>query len=342
MGKKYWIILAVVGIVLIGLGIFGYQKYKDFLLPNVPENLSEKYIQIPSGSSFEDVVYLLDSLNILLDIQSFRNAAARMNYIKPSMRSGRYEIQAGWNNLDLIRHLRGGAQAPVMVVLNNERLLEEVAGKVSGFIEADSAVLLNLFFNKVYLDSIGYSSETLMSLFIPNSYEFFWNTSARGFMSRMIKEHDAFWSKNNRKEKAANLGLSPEEVYTLASIVERESNKKQERPTIAGVYLNRLNINMILQADPTLVFATRDFTAKRVLNFHKEFDSPYNTYMYTGLPPGPISMASISSIDAVLNRENHDYLYFCARPDGSGFHDFAKTLAQHNRNAAKYRASLRN
>ncbi|MEZ4950129.1 MAG: endolytic transglycosylase MltG [Saprospiraceae bacterium] len=151
-----------------------------------------------------------------------------------------------------------------------------------------------------------------------------------------------FWSKNNRKEKAANLGLNPEEVYTLASIVERESNKNQERPTIAGVYLNRLKINMILQADPTLVFATRDFTAKRVLNFHKEFDSPYNTYMYAGLPPGPISMASISSIDAVLNRENHDYLYFCARPDGSGFHDFAKTLAQHNRNAAKYRASLRN
>ncbi|MEZ4980664.1 MAG: endolytic transglycosylase MltG [Saprospiraceae bacterium] len=285
MRKKYWIILAVLGIVLIGLGIFGYQKYKDFLLPNVPENLSEKFIHIPTGSTFEEVVFLMDSLNMLLDTQSFRNAAARMNYIKPSMRSGRYEIKAGWSNLDLIRHLRGGAQAPVMVVLNNERLLEEVAVKVSGFIEADSSNLLNLFFNKDYLDSIGYASETLMSLFIPNSYEFFWNTSARGFMSRMIKEHDAFWSKNNRKEKAANLGLNPEEVYTLASIVERESNKNQERPTIAGVYLNRLKINMILQADPTLVFATRDFTAKRVLNFHKEFDSPYNTYMYAGLPP---------------------------------------------------------
>jgi UPF0755 protein len=342
MRKKLKILFLVLTVVLVGVGLWGYQKYKDFFLPNVPPSLSSDIILIYGGADLDDVVHTLDTANILLDTTSFRQVAARMNYLDDKVKPGRYKIQPSWNNVDLVRLLRSGRQEPVKVIINMGRLLEDVAGKTAQFLEPDSSAFMALFSNQQYLDSIGYSSETLMSLFIPNTYEFFWNTDCRGFVERMMKEHKAFWSKNNRLEKANALGLTPEEVYTLASIVERESNKAVERPTIAGVYLNRLKIGMILQADPTLVFATRDFTATRVLNYHKEIESPYNTYKYAGLPPGPISMASISSIDAVLNFENHDYLYFCAKPDASGFHSFAKTLAQHNRNAARYRASLRN
>lgn len=342
MRKNLKVIFLVLVLVLIGLGMWGYQKYKDFFLPNVPSSLSTGIVLIPTGSVLDDVIYTLDTAGLLLDNQSFIQVAGRMNYIDNKVKPGRYKIEPSWSNVDLIRLLRSGKQEPVQVVINVGRLLEDVAGKVAGFLEPDSAAFMQIFSDQSYLDSIGYSSETLMSLFIPNTYQFFWNTDPGGFMERMIKEHKAFWSKNNRLEKAAALAMKPAEVYTLASIVEKESNRSAERPTIAGVYLNRLKIGMLLQADPTLIFATRDFTATRVLNYHKEVESPYNTYKYAGLPPGPISMASIESIDAVLNFENHDYLYFCAKPDGSGFHSFAKSLAQHNQNAARYRASLSN
>ena len=183
--------------------------------------------------------------------------------------------------------------------------------------------------------------ETAMTAFIPNTYDFYWNTDAKTFFEKMWKENEVFWSKNNRLNKAKNLNLSKEEVYTLASIVEKETNQNDEKNRMAGVYVNRLKKGMRLQADPTVVFATRDFTTKRVLDKHTQFDSPYNTYMYAGLPPGPISMASISSIDGVLNAEDHDYLYFCAKGDGTGYHSFAKTLSGHNANARRYAQNLR-
>lgn len=341
--KNIWKAVVVTAIFVAALaGWFGYQKYKAFLLPNVKSDLADPFLYIPTGATFDDVVRILDSLQILKNIESFKEVAAQMNYAKPAMRAGRFKIEVGWNNKSLVQHLRSGEQAPVKLVLNNERLLEDVAQKVARFIESDSASLMALFQNDTYLADLGYNQQTLMALFIPNTYEFFWNTSPEQFMERMIREHDAFWSKNDRKAKADSLNLSLSEVYTLASIVERETNQNTEKQRMAGVYLNRLRINMLLQADPTCVFATRDFGAKRVLDYHKFFDSPYNTYLYVGLPPGPISMASIPSLDAVLNYEKHDYLYFCAKPDGSGFHTFAKTLAQHNVNAALYRESLRN
>lgn len=257
------------------------------------------------------------------------------------MRAGRFEVKPGWNNRELIQHLRNGEQAPVKVILNNERLPEEVAGVVARFIEADSLSLINTFRNPAFLSEIGYTAETLMTAFIPNTYQMYWNTDAQSFVRRMLKERNAFWDKNNRRTKAQALGMTETEVYILASIVERETNANSEKPIIAGVYLNRLKIGMKLQADPTSVFATRDFATRRVTEYHTTFDSPFNTYVYKGLPPGPISMASIPTLDAVLNPTQHKYLYFCAKPDESGTHAFAETFAAHKVNANRFQAYVR-
>lgn len=320
---------------------FAWTPFKAIYLSGVPSDLDNKILYIPTGATYEQVVDSLEQGGFINDTQAFNWLADYMKYKRPEMRAGRYEIEPGWNNRELIRHLRAGKQAPVDLILTNQRLPEEIAGKVAQFIEADSLVLLNTFRDPMTLNKLGYTPETLMSLFIPNTYEFFWNTNAEKFLERMVKEHDAFWSKNNRREKAKQLNLTPKEVYTLASIVERETNVNSEKPSIAGVYLNRLEIDMPLQADPTSVFATRDFAARRVTEYHTTFDSPYNTYRYKGLPPGPISMASISSIDAVLNPQQHDYLYFCAKPDDSGSHLFAESYSAHLVNARRFQAWLR-
>lgn len=336
--------LWIVGILFM-LGAVGiFYLYQRFIVnASVPSHLSEDkmVVYVPTGSTFEEVVDSLTLKGIIKDEALFRQLSERMNYQRDKMRAGRFEIEGGMRMHELIRHLRGGQQAPVNLVLTNERLLENVAAKVARFIEPDSSEMLRFFLTDPFIAESGYTEETLMSLFIPNTYEFFWNTSPKGFTERMIKEHDRFWSANNRRQKALEKGLSESEVYTLASIVEKETLRADEKERMAGVYLNRLKTGMLLQADPTSVFATRDFDTKRVTDYHTNFDSPYNTYKYKGLPPGPIAMASISSIDAVLNAEKHDYTYFCARGDGSGYHNFARTLAQHNRNAAIYRENLR-
>jgi UPF0755 protein len=336
MSRKNLILLAIVA--LLAIVVFAWQPIRAIFLTGVPQNIEKTYITIPTGSSFEEVIAILKKNNIIEDEKSFAWLAEQMNYKKEKMRAGRYEIKPGWSNRDLITHLRAGEQAPIKVVLNNERLPEDIAGKVAQFIESDSLTILNTLRDPAFLVEIGYKPETLITAFIPNTYEMYWNTEPKAFVKRMLKEHDAFWNKNNRRDKAKALNLSPEEVYTLASIVERETNAISEKPAIAGVYLNRLKVGMKLQADPTSVFATRDFGARRVTQFHTMFDSPYNTYMYTGLPPGPISMASIPSLDAVLNADKHDYIYFCAKADESGTHAFASTLSGHNVNAAKFRA----
>lgn len=333
------IALAFFALLLIA-AVFAWKPLRAVYLSGVPQNIENQFVCIPTGAPFDEVVAILLSQNAISDEDDFRWVAERMNYKKDKMRAGRFEVKPGWGNRELVAHLRTGEQAPVKVVLTNERLLEDIAGKVARFIEADSISLLETFRDPAFLSEIGYTPETLITAFIPNTYEMYWNTSAKDFMRRMLKEHEAFWSKNDRRAKAQALGLTPEQVYTVASIVERETNNAGEKPTIAGVYLNRLKIGMKLQADPTCVFATRDFGARRVTNWHLSYDSPYNTYMYVGLPPGPISMASIPSLDAVLNREQHDYLYFCAKPDDSGTHAFAATLAGHNVNANRFRAWL--
>lgn len=330
-----------IGIILAGT-IFAWNFYTNYIdAAAVPNSIENPYIFIPTGSTFEDVMVILEKKGFISDEKTFRGLASYMKYEKPVMRSGKFKVQPGWTAIQLIRHLRGGLQEPVKVILTNERLPEEVAQKVARFIEPDAKDLLALFNDPNYLEAIGYTPETLISVFIPNTYEFFWNTQPKEFMDRMVKEHDRFWASKGRRQKAKDLDMSPAEIYTLASIVERETLKGDEKPKMAGVYVNRLKKGIKLQADPTAVFATRDFDTPRVLNRHINYDSPYNTYMYAGLPPGPISMASISSIDGVLNAEQHDYIFFCARGDGSGYHNFAKTLAGHGKNRTIYVRNLK-
>jgi len=329
-------------IVLAGIvALIGYQKYNEIFGPNVPDSLQSSYLHIPTNSTYQEIVDLLYEEEFIIDTASFNWVAQRMSYKKTSMRSGRFKIEEGWSNRSLISHLRGGKQSPVKVILNIERLPNEIAGKVAKVIEADSIDLHQLLQNEAYLSEHQLTKETMLTAFIPNTYELFWNTNEKAFFERMLKERDKFWAKENRLKKAEKLGLNKEEVYTLASIVERETNKKEEKARIAGLYYNRLKKGMLLQADPTVVFAVGDFGLRRVLFKHLEIDSPYNTYKNLGLPPGPISLASIASIDAVLNMENHDYVYFCARGDGTGFHNFAKTLSGHNANAVRYRQNLK-
>jgi UPF0755 protein len=308
---------------------------------SVPRGLDNYIVYVPSQVNFDTVVSRLVRQGIVTNEMIFRTLAEEMNYAKEEMRSGRYEVKAGWDMDELIRHLRSGEQSPVRVTISTARFPTDIAGKVSVILEPDSADFAELFGDRGFLSEINFTPEEFMTLFIPNTYELFWNVSPRGFVNRMIRENKAFWGRNDRLAKARKIGLSPREVYTLASIVEQESNQKDERPTIAGVYLNRLRRNMRLEADPTVVFANMAFGTDRVLYRDLKVNSPYNTYRIKGLPPGPICMASISSIDAVLNAENHQYVFMCAKGDGSGYHSFAETLAGHNQNIAAYKRNLR-
>jgi UPF0755 protein len=335
-------IILLLGVLAVGL-FFGYGKYKEYFAANVPSSLNDDMLLIPTGSTYEDVVKILQDRGFVEDIYSFKSTAEKMQYDKSSRikAGGRFKLQPGWSNRDLIKHLRLGEQEPVKVVFNYERMTENIAAKAAKTIEADSITIYQKMNDPAFLDKLGYKPEELMCIFLPNTYNMFWNIGAEKFLERMKKESDDFWNKNNRREKAKALNMTPEQVYTLASIVEKESLNEEERPRIAGAYLNRLKTDMKLQADPTCVFATKDFSTHRVTLYHTNFDSPYNTYMYKGLPPGPISIASASSIDAVLNYEKHNYIYFCAKVDDSGTHAFAETFAQHNVNVAKYKEWLR-
>jgi UPF0755 protein len=332
--KKLGLFLLVL---LIGAAALYY-----FLLGNskVPASIGTDYhVHIPTNSTYEEVVALLKKDGVIKNVSIFNKLADYMKYKRDPMRSGRFKVEPGWDMIRLIRQLRNGEQSPVKVVLTTERTVDEVAVKVSRFIEADSNSLKALFHNDAYLNKIGFNQDNLMSVFIPNTYNVYWNLSPEGFMERMLVDHKAFWNET-RLKKAKAMGMTPEEVYTLASIVEKETLQNKEKPVIARAYLNRLKINMKLQADPTAVFATKDFTTKRVTLAHTTFDSPFNTYMYAGLPPGPISIASISSIDAVLNPADNNYIYFCAVGDESGLHAFAESYEQHLQNIRQYVANL--
>ena len=333
-------ILLLLFVLLLGAATFVY--YQVMVLAVVPDSgRATVSVYFPTGSSYEQVMDSLAGRGIRPNRLFFDPLAEQMGFKRPTMRAGRFDLAPGLSSIDLIRKLRSGAQATVDVVLTTEREPMNVAAKVARFLEPDSLAFQQLFQDERFVDSIGYTPETLMTLFIPNTYEMYWNATPREFVARMVKEHERFWRANGRTEKARDAGLTPAEVYTLASIVEKESLAASERPRIAGVYLNRIRLGMPLQADPTAVFATREFGIGRVLNRHIQFDSPYNTYVYAGLPPGPITMSSVGSIDAVLTPEAHNFLYFCARGDNSGMHNFASTLAGHSRNIAIYVANLK-
>jgi UPF0755 protein len=252
---------------------------------------------------------------------------------------GHYLIRHGLSNDELINLLRSGSQTPVNVTFNNLRNIYQLAGVVAQQIEADSATILESVQSVSLMNRTGLDSANIKTLFIPNTYEFYWNTTGEGFVKRMEEEYARFWT-DVKQARAASLGMTPAQVTTLASIVEKETNKNDEKAAIAGVYINRIRSGWRLQADPTVVYAIGDFNIRRVLNKHKKFESPYNTYLHLGLPPGPICIPSIASIDAVLNYEDHNYLFFCAKDDLSGYHVFARTNAEHRRNANRYQDAL--
>jgi UPF0755 protein len=315
------------------VGIVIYKKF--FALTVVPH---KDYVNIPTGATFNEVIQILKVEHIVADTASFSWAAKKMKY-PDNIHPGHYKLLQRMNNKDLIALLRSGKQTPVHLIFNNLRTVNDLASIVSNTIEADSISILNLLQNDEFLKPYGFNSKTSISMFIPNTYEFYWNTSAQKFMERMTKEYKRFWTPD-RKVKAISIGLTQTEVSTVASIIEKETQRADERPMVAGVYMNRYKKGWKLEADPTLVFALGNFNVQRVLNEYKEIDSPYNTYMYAGLPPGPICMPSISSIDAVLNYTKHDYMFFCARDDFSGYHSFAKTYSAHLLNARRFQKEL--
>jgi UPF0755 protein len=339
MLSRFWKIFVIISIVGLSVSAIFYFLwfYPTFQRSNLASLKENSYLIIPTGASFSQVTDSLVLSGALLDKKSFITCSERLGYpskIKP----GKYKLESGWNNLTLVRHLRSGNQQPVRLTINNVRTLEELAGKIAGQIEPDSLALLEALIRlRTYDNNIPFGEDSTMCLFVPNTYEIWWNTSPAQLFERMWEENKRFWNAE-RQRQAANLGLTTTQVYILASIIEKETLVQKEKPTIAGVYLNRLKSGILLQADPTVVFAKKAFDKERILFSDLTYDSPYNTYMYGGLPPGPICMPEIRTIDAALNPENHDYLYFCAKADNSGAHAFAKTLAAHNENARRFQA----
>ena len=332
-------VFLVLGILLVFALAFGYWAYKTVMSPNVQTADGKEFVlYIPTGSDYEAVSTRLDEARILLNEKSFQWVAQHKDYPQ-NVHPGRYIVKNGMSNNQLVNMLRGGLQTPIQVKFNNMRDIDMLAGRIAQQIEADSASIASLLHNPDYVAQLGFNKYTIPALFLPDTYEFYWNTDAENFIARMSREYDKFWT-DERKQQAQAKGLTPVQVSTLASIVNKETNMTDEMPRVAGVYINRLKSNWLLQADPTLIFAWNDYSIKRVLNFHKEIESPYNTYKYIGLPPGPICIPSIAAIKAVLNAEEHHYYYFCAKEDFSGYHNFAKTLAEHNRNATRYQQAL--
>lgn len=297
-------------------------------------------IYVQPGTTLGQLNSILDSAVIIRNIKGFK-LAAKIRNLDGTIKPGRYEINPGMSNKELVRMFRLGLQKPHNLTLSgNIRSLEKLASVVSQKISADSASVLEVLEDKQLIDSLGFTPESFPGMFLLNTYEVYWTSTPQEIVRRLHREYSKFWNEQ-RNNLASKLGLTPQEVTTLASIVAEESNLASEHPVIAGVYLNRLKKGMPLQADPTIKYALNDPSIKRILYKHLEVDSPYNTYKRGGLPPGPITIPAPSVIDAVLNHSNHNYLYFCAKPSLDGSHSFATTLSQHNRNAAAYQAAIR-
>lgn len=333
------IIATVVALVFLGVGIGGWYYY-SFTMADAT-NFEEEYrdIYIKKESSFDQVVKLVEKKNLVKKIGAFKRVAKLKKY-PDLIKGGKYRIKRGSTYESIVNKLRSGDQVPVQLTFNNVRLKEELAGKVASSLELDSISVLNYLNDNDFLSQYGVSRKNSMILFIPNTYEVWWNMSAKQLFDRMAREFKNFWN-IERKNKAKSIGLSQSEVYTLASIVQAEQGlKPQEWPAIAGLYMNRLNQGMKLESDPTLVFAKKDFSIRRVLNKDKKIESPFNTYKYKGLPPGMIRLPDPRAMDAVLNHEQHDYIFMCAKGDGSNLHRFAKTYSEHRKNARKYHQDL--
>jgi len=333
--KKILIAVLVIGLII--AAFFSNFVYKAMFKENTAFNNEEAYVYISSQASYEDVREQL--VPLLKDMESFDALAEKKKY-NTNLRSGRFVIKKGMNNNEIINSIRS-KNIPLKLSFNNQERLEDLAGRVAFQIEADSLSLLKAMQDETFFKKNGFNQESALSMYIPNSYEIYWNTSAEGFRDKMLKEYQSFWNASrNEKRKALNLSIN--EVMSIAAIVHKETAKVDERPRVAGVYLNRIRKGMPLQADPTVIYAKKlkenDFNQviKRVLYKDLEIDSKYNTYKYPGVPPGPITMPDVSAIDAVLNAETHNYYYFVANVKNFGYHKFAKTLSQHNANRNEY------
>lgn len=333
MSATFKKIIGIGAVLFLFVAAFGYIK---LVKSNTAFEEKEVFVYIPSGSTYEDAKKIIEPY--VDDMSGFEWFAGLRSYPE-KLKSGKFLLTKGMGNFKLVSALR--RNVPVTLSFNNQERLENLVDRVASKIEADTVELMNAFTNEAFLAKNGFTRENVFTMFLPNTYEFYWNTSAEKFRDKMLEEYQKFWTKE-RLSKAENLNLTPVQVTTLASIVHKETVKADERPRVAKVYLNRLDLGMPLQADPTVIFAKKlvdnDFNQviKRVYYGDFNIDSPYNTYMYQGLPPGPIAMPDVNAIDAVLNPENHDYIYFCASVERFGYHEFASTLSQHNVNAAKY------
>jgi UPF0755 protein len=334
--KRIYIILIVCLVLMLGTATnFSLKLFRS----NTNKQFDQGYLYIPTGSNLDDVVAIIKAQQILNNTESFKWVASKMNFknIKP----GKYKITKGLSNIELVRLLRSGKQEPIKLTFQNIRLKTDFAGYIGKNFEIDSLAFLNMLDSIDLVRQYGFDEETIFCMFIPNTYEMYWNTSKEKFFERMQKEYVKFWH-TERIAQAKAIGLSPVQVSILASIVDQEALLNREMIRIAGVYMNRLNRGIKLEADPTVIFANGDFTVKRVLYKLLQKDSPYNTYKYSGLPPGPICMPSVAAIDAVLHFEKHNYIYFCAKEDFSGLHNFASNVTEHQMNARKFQQALNN
>ena len=316
--------------------IYGFILARQIFSANTKFSENEIYVYVPTGASYQTVKELITPY--VKNMDRFEMVANKRSYPE-NLKPGRFLFKNGMNSYELVKALR--QNLPVNLAFNNQERVENFAGRVGSQIEADSLSLLTSFKDSIFLKENGFTDENVLTMFIPNTYQLYWNTSADKFRDKMIKEYRNFWNKE-RTEKAAKQGLTPIEATILASIVHKESVKKDERPRIAGAYLNRLKAQMPLQADPTVIFAIKkksnDFNQviKRVFFNDLKIASPYNTYANLGLPPGPIAMPDITALEAVLNPEKNDYIYFCASVERFGYHEFAATYEEHTKNAKKY------
>ena len=332
MKKK---IIIIVAAAVVAIGVILSWQYLSLIRGAVG---CDYYLRLPSGGNTRVIFDSLQQSGAVKNMTTLRKAAAVFS-LGDRYNAGGYRLKKGMNYITLVRTLKHGLQTPLNVTFNNIRSLDGLSGRLAQQLEADSADFARVLTDPATAVQCGFDRRTFIAMFIPDTYQFYWNTSPVRFTERMNKQWLRFWN-DERRAKLEKIGLTPVEASILASIVYEETKKSDEMPTVAGVYINRLRIRMLLQADPTAKFAVGDPTMKRIWERHLKVDSPYNTYKYPGLPPGPICMPSVTAIDAVLNYKQHDYLYFCARPDYSGYHNFARTLAQHNHNRSLYQQFL--
>ena len=332
VNPKYYLVAA--GLCLLCLIGAVYHCY----MADITHSEETQYVYIDSDDTQDSIRTKLKPMVTNVGLMAFNTLARFTNYPK-HIKTGRYAIKPNTSVLTTFRNIKNGHQEPVRLTIPESRTMDRLAGALSRKLMLDSAVVAILLRDNDFCAKQGYDTATIPSMFVPDTYEVYWNTSLENLMARLKKEHDRFWDVN-RKAKAQALGLKPEEVCTVASIIDEETANNAEKPMIAGMYLNRLKKGMPLQADPTVKFALKDFALKRIYHDMLKTDSPYNTYQNVGLPPGPIKIASVAGIDAVLNRVDHNYLYMCAKEDFSGTHNFARTYQEHLRNAAKYSQAL--